>query len=127
MYDFFIVTHHKERFNRLAQALSAGSDCRIDWADSVQDAKARISGNPPDLMVIDEKVDEISNLQLARQIVMVNPMINLALVSSLSHEAFHEASEGLGILAQLPLVPGREDASALLEAIKRITTFGDPT
>ena len=38
-------------------------------------------------------------------------MINSAAVSSLSPEKFHEASEGLGILPQLPPRPGAHDNS----------------
>jgi hypothetical protein len=54
---------------------------------------------------------------------MTNAMINLAVVSSLSHEDFHEASEGLGILVQLPPSPGEEDGSKLFETITQIVSL----
>jgi hypothetical protein len=50
-------------------------------------------------------------------------MINCAAISSLSHKDFHEASEGLGVLMQLPESPGRDDAAKLLEHLKTILNF----
>jgi hypothetical protein len=122
MHEIIIVTNDKERFASLAQALGGESDCAISWENAWQESRDRDSVTPPTLMVIDETVDGVSNLQIARQIVMNNPMINLALVSSLSAQDFHEASEGLGILAQLPQNPGKEDASNLLKAMKGIVS-----
>ena len=53
---------------------------------------------------------------------MVNAMVNTAVVSPLSDEEFHEASEGLGILGRLPNEPGMSDAVELLH--KLITVLG---
>jgi hypothetical protein len=48
------------------------------------------------------------------------PMVNCAAVSSLVSEDFHEQSEGLGILMQLPVRPGQEHAEILLGKLKSI-------
>jgi hypothetical protein len=77
-------------------------------------------------MIVDEEVDGLSNLDIARHVVMTNAMVNLAVVSPLSPEDFHEASEGLGILAQLPQSPGEDDASRLLEAIRQVSSLKNP-
>jgi hypothetical protein len=50
----------------------------------------------------------------------VNAFIQTAVVSRLSHDAFHEASEGLGVLAQLPPAPGRDDARRILEMLRQL-------
>ena len=46
-------------------------------------------------------------------------LINLAVVSSLSGEEFHEASEGLGILAQVPPEPTAADGKMLADVFRR--------
>ena len=79
----------------------------------------------PALMVIDEEIGGISNFEIARQIVMMNPMINLALVSGLSSDDFHEAGEGLGILAQLPRHPGKDEALKLVKLMSKILSPQD--
>ena len=68
----------------------------------------------------DEDLGDMSGLKLAYEVISVNPMINCAVASSLSHEDFHEASEGLGLLAQLSLQPGSEQANELLDQLKKI-------
>ncbi len=60
----------------------------------------------------------MTGLKLAAKLLTVNPMINCTAVSSLSSAEFHEASEGLGLLSQLPANPGREQAEELLRLIK---------
>jgi len=120
MNESIIITNHKDRFAPFVQGLRGEPDYAVGWKDSLKESPDRTSGTPPALMVIDEEVDGISNLQIARQIVMKNPMINLALVSNLSGKDFHEASEGLGILAQLPPDPGKEDAAKLVKLLGKI-------
>ncbi len=46
--------------------------------------------------------------------------MNCAAVSSLSADDFHEASEGLGVMMQLPLEPDLKDAEKLVEYLKTI-------
>jgi DNA-binding response OmpR family regulator len=123
MYEIVIVTSDRNRFSSLVQGLCAKSDCRILWENAMKSAGKRAVGKPPHLMIVDEEVDGFSNLEIARHIVMTNAMINLAVVSSLSHEDFHEASEGLGILVQLPPSPGEEDGSKLFETITQIVSL----
>jgi hypothetical protein len=54
--------------------------------------------------------------------VMANPMANLAVVSDLAAEAFHEAGEGLGIMAQLSPQGSAEDADRLLGLLANMPT-----
>ena len=62
----------------------------------------------------------MTGLELAEKLLSVNPMINCAAVSTLAPDQFHEASEGLGILAPLPPAPGKAQAEDLLQRIKDI-------
>jgi hypothetical protein len=51
---------------------------------------------------------------------MVNAMVNTAVMSSLLGQQFHEASEGLGVLARLPLEPSAVDAANLLRTLRNL-------
>jgi hypothetical protein len=66
-----------------------------------------------DLLVADEFLADMTGLDLIKMVVSKRPMVSCAVVSSLSPADFHEAGEGLGILMQLPVGPGREDARQL--------------
>jgi len=116
MKKFLIITRHAGNFSRLAEGLSDNNANEIIWADSLIAAYAAAAGSI-DLIIIDEKVDERPGLDIAKDMIRVNPMANLALVSSLAPEEFHEASEGLGIMAQLPLNPDETNAGLLLNAL----------
>jgi DNA-binding response OmpR family regulator len=91
----------------------------IIWADSLTAAYAAAAG-PVDLIIIDEKVENKPGLDIAKDIIRINAMANLALVSGLAPEEFHEASEGLGIMAQLPFNSNEQDAEMLLKALETL-------
>ena len=95
-------------------------DATIAAADSGARALDILSEKNVDLVVIDETLNDMSGLDLARQVVARNPMVAIALVSVLAGEDFHEATEGLGIMAQLPPRPQRRDARGLIEKLARI-------
>jgi CheY-like chemotaxis protein len=80
-----------------------------------------------DLLVADEDVGDMSGLDLIKAIVTQSPLLNCALVSALAPNAFHEASEGLGVLMQLPVEPGPEDAAQLLERLAEIQSYTNKT
>jgi len=96
------------------------SDVQISRTDSGSNGMSMVSENIFDLVVTDENLGDMTGLEFIRKIVAKNPMVNCAAVSSLAPEDFHEASEGLGILMQLPARPGKEHAEILLDHLKKI-------
>ena len=68
----------------------------------------------------------MTGLECIRKIVRRNPMINSAAVSTLMPDNFHEASEGLGVLMQLPAKTGQTQAAELLEKLKHILDIAAP-
>jgi DNA-binding response OmpR family regulator len=118
MYRLLLVASDKDALSDFASALLAHGDVDLSWADSGSTALDAASGTQVDLVVTDENLDDMSGLKLALKMLSVNPMINCAAVSTLSDEDFHEASEGLGLLAQLPLQPGAEQAEELLQRLR---------
>lgn len=76
-----------------------------------------------DLLIADESLGDMSGMKLIQEVITLRPMLNCAVVSSLSSDHFHEASEGLGILMQLPNGPGRKEAGALMNHLQKIQSF----
>lgn len=120
MKKFLIVTDKADDFSGLVRELHSQAELNIQWANSVKAALDTVAQSPPDLIIIDEKADGLSGLEISRMIIRKNAMINMAVVSSLSPEEFHETSEGLGILAQLRLRPDSGEADILLEALAKM-------
>ena len=117
MFKIVFLINEKQDFARLAQGFRKVPDCSMEWAESIEEVVKKITAHFSGLVIVDEKVNGFSNLEIARQMVLANPMIHLALVSSLSHDAFHEASEGLGLMDQLPLQPDKGQADNLLQGL----------
>jgi len=90
------------------------------WAESGSYALSKIADRDFDLVVTDENLVDMTGLELIKTAVKMKPLVNFAAVSSRSSKEFHEASEGLGILMQLPVNPGYEQAKQLLEHLKKI-------
>ncbi len=120
MLKLLLVTPDNDSLSGLASALAKYDDVDLSWAESGGRALEIISGAAVDLVVMDEKLGDMTGLELAGRLVAVNPMVNCALVSPLPPEEFHEVSEGLGLLAQLPIRPGKEQAKDLLQRLKTV-------
>jgi len=116
MKKFMIITRQAGNFSRLAKRLNDATANELIWADSIATARTAASGSI-DLIIIDENVDGRPGKDIAMEMIRINAMANLALVSGLSPEEFHEATEGLGIMAQLPPCPDAKDAELLLNAL----------
>ena len=121
MYKIVIVTSRKGDFGKFGEALkSAEKDISLQWVHSGAEALAVASEAIPELLVIDETLEDMDGLTLVRKLLGINAMINTALVSPLSSSEFHEATEGLGILNNLPIVPGEADAQDTLTRLVEV-------
>jgi CheY-like chemotaxis protein len=119
MYEILIVTQNKEALADFAQSLKA-SKVDLVWANSGALAMEAVKTRKTDLVVIDRNIADMAPLELIARLIVINAMINTALISDLSPHEFHEATEGLGILAQLPPEPGPDQAEKLLDRLKSI-------
>ena len=87
---------------------------------------ALLKGKQIDVVIVDEQLDDMSGIEFVKQLVKINPLVNTALVSTLSSDEFHEATEGLGVLMQLPMQPRESDAEVLLTVLAKIGTLMQP-
>jgi PleD family two-component response regulator len=120
MIRLLFVTPARDSLAGLASALERNDEVELFWAQSGGKALDMVADTPVDLVVTDELLGDMTGLELAEKMLSVNPMVNCAAVSKLSSEEFHEASEGLGVLAQLPAVPDKEHAEELLQRLMDI-------
>ena len=120
MNKLLMVTPDKAPFNEFALVLEQNDDVELSWAETGQRALDMVSGMSFDLVVVDEKLGDMTGIEFIETLVSVNPMINCAAVSPLPSDEFHEVSEGLGILAQLPVQPGAKDAKDLLKCLNHL-------
>jgi len=120
MKRILIVTQHADKFSKLAKGLSAENINDVIWANSVEAARSAAFGLM-DLIIIDDNLDERSGLSIAKDLIRVNALAQLALVSELSPEEFHEAAEGLGVLARMPPHSDEKDAERLLNALAALS------
>lgn len=118
--NLLLVSREEGSLSGLASNLKKHEDVVLSWSESGGKALDKISNSPVDLVVTDEKLGDMTGLELGLKMLSINPMVNCAAISSLSHEDFHEASEGLGLLAQLPPQPGEKEAEALVQQLREI-------
>ena len=120
MLKLLLVSPDENSLSGLASALKEHEDVDICWADSGERALDIASDPAIDLVVTDELLGDMTGFEFASRLLSVNPRINCASVSNLSPEEFHEASEGLGLMAQLPIHPNKEDANKLLQHLRNL-------
>ncbi len=120
MLKLLLVTPERASLAGFAYALEGNDEVGLMWAESGSRAMEMAADEHIDLVVTDEILGDLTGLELAERLLSINPMINCAAVSPLSTEEFHEASEGLGLLAQLTPMPSEDQAEALLQHLKDI-------
>lgn len=120
MLKVLIVTDTPSRFREFMGGLTeSGAD--LETAASGRSALELLAANGFHLAVVDRELPDVTGLALVPKLVMADAMLNTALVSDLGPEEFHETSEGLGVLAQLPMNPGKAEAEALRDRLREVT------
>lgn len=119
MTQLLFVTPEQANFADLAAEIEKRGGT-IHWAVSGDQALQTIGKQTVDLVLTDETLGDMTGLEFIKQLVTLNPMINCAAVSSLSKAVYHEASEGLGILMQLPPKPDQADGKRLMKHLNQI-------
>jgi DNA-binding response OmpR family regulator len=113
-------------FKVLEDVFSGRPEIDLNYASSGAEALRLAGQGNMVLAVADEGLGDMSGLDFVRELLMVNAMINSAVVSSLSHDDFHEASEGLGIMVQLSSSISRREAEDLLSRLESMIPIAGP-
>ena len=120
MIRVLLVGSEHDSLAGLAKRLRSYGDVEISRANSGQTALGMISEKPVDLAVVDRDIGDMGSFEFVKKMVSVNPLINSAVVSSLSSHDFHEAGEGLGILMKLSPRHDEKEADELIKLLKNV-------
>ena len=118
-----MTTSTRASLSDLADAFKNRGNIQVSWANSGAEALEKMPEGKFDLVITDENLSDMTGIEFVGKLVMMNPMMNCIAVSTLSPEDFHEASEGLGILMQLPPNPGQTEANELLQYLDNVLTL----
>ena len=119
MIKILLVGRDKASLEALSSGL-AKSKVKIARADSGRKGISMIAENEFNLVIADENLGDMTGIDFIRKVVAKKPIVNSAVISSLPSKDFHEESEGLGILMQLPVRPNEADAVKLLGHLNKI-------
>lgn len=120
------ITKDIAQFSPFVAELRRQSEVELLSAETGTAGFSLLKGKRIDLAIVDEQLGDMAGIAFTKQLVKINPLINTAIVSALTDEEFHEATEGLGVLLQLPTEPGKKDAEALLAILKKIGALLQP-
>lgn len=115
------VAKNFSRFSILVTRLRREQDVELIPVATGAAGLTQLKGKPLDLVIVDEQLDDMSGIEFVKQLIKVNPLANTAIVGSLADETFHEVTEGLGVLMQLPSQPTEQDVEALLAVLAKIS------
>lgn len=120
--NLMLVSARQEELDGLGQALGELVPAQQAWAAGAEQALSLAGSQRFQLVVIGRHLD-MDPLELAAKLLQVDAFINAAVVSDEPEDEFHERSEGLGILTQLPSPPGAGQAKALIAQLKAIAAI----
>lgn len=120
MKSIVIVSPEVEKWGDFAAELSNQCQMVVTKARSGEEAITAAKDIKPMVMVIDQNLGDMTGLGLVPQLLQINAMINVALVSDQSEEAFHEKTEGLGILMKLSPGVTQHEAIQLSNRIRGV-------
>lgn len=119
-----LASSHQTRLAELAMGLWTLMDCELHRMSRCDEILAMLENGTVSLVVIDEKLEDVSGLELAKEIAHHHPFVNSVMVDGTDPDAFHEKTEGLGILHQLPDPPEMVDAKSIVSRLRLVSAGG---
>ncbi len=123
MLSILLVGKNPEALATLADQLSQRKGVAVSRAESGKEVWDILGKSKVDVVVTDEQLADDDSLSFIKDLTKKQPLINCAMVSSLSPEDFHEATEGLGVFMQLPVDPGAEEAVKMMQLLESISAL----
>ncbi|MEA2115495.1 MAG: response regulator [Thermodesulfobacteriota bacterium] len=120
MLNIILVSSREKALVPFVEALKSDQDIKLNMFDTGAAVLTQVQHQAPHLVIIDDHLDDQAPLDLVSELLQLNAMINIAMVSTMDDDAFHEATEGLGLLPRLPSPPDAADASPLLTRLRAL-------
>jgi DNA-binding response OmpR family regulator len=114
-----VVSARTQELGPFLAPLKKIKGCNLVIAPTGSAALEIIRTGAPSFVIIDQGLADFTPLKLVTEIMMLNAMINTAVVTDMSPDEFHEASEGLGILTSIPPHPAESDGKNVAEVFGR--------
>ncbi len=124
MWRIVLATPRPAALQAFTAGLASGPEVDLKQVSSGAEALEAVRTSAPHLVIIDADLPDTTPLDLVQKLLLVNAMVNTAVVSPLAEAEFHEASEGLGVLGRLPNEPGERDAADLLAKLRKVLGVG---
>ena len=110
-------------FAALVERLHEEPEIELIPVSTAASVKKALAEQEVHLIIAAEELEDCSGADCIRKVAMQYPLVHTALCSPLDKEAFHESTEGLGVLLQLPPQPDRADAERILERMAHIANL----
>ncbi len=123
MLSLLLVGKDLATLSVFADELSRKEGVRVSKAVSVEEAWGLLGNCRVDVVVIDKELAGGTALSFVKELTKQHPLINCAMVSTLSPKDFHEAAEGLGVFMQLPFNPGAEEVAKMMQILESINAL----
>ena len=123
MKKIILLSPSLDSISDFVTGLSDQPDVQVTMVSTAEEMLRLVREESPDLVVLDENVGGRNALDLVISILSINAMVNTAMITSMSPEAWHEKSEGLGMLEPVPSPPSASDAHKLLATLGTLGKF----
>ena len=121
------VSRDKAQFKGLEQMLEKNS-IEIKWCATGKELLSLIADTPKgqwiDLVMMEQTLPDMDAKALVEAVTAQSPMTNCVISGTMDKKQFHEVYEGYGVLMQLPVQPGEDDAQNLEDHLKKIRFLG---
>lgn len=121
------VSRDKAQFKELEKMLGQHS-IEIKWCATGKELLSLIANTPKgqwiDLVIMEEVLPDMNAKALVEAVTFQSPMTNCAITGTMDKKRFHDVHEGYGVLMQLPVQPGQDDARNLEDHLKKIKLIG---
>ncbi|WP_321493810.1 hypothetical protein [uncultured Desulfobacter sp.] len=121
------ASRDKAQFTGLEQMLGKNS-IEVTWCATGKELLSLLADTPKgqwvDLVIMEENLPDMNAKALVEAVTAQSPMTNCAIAGTMDHKQFHDVYEGYGVLMQLPVQPGQDDAQNLEDHLRKIRLLG---
>ncbi|TKB08166.1 hypothetical protein [Desulforhopalus sp. IMCC35007] len=120
MTRILFVTGEPGEFDTFITGLPQGWDTSLGVVNTAAKAFEIVAAEKVDVVVVGKTAGDQTSLDFVKKLMKHHPLVNCAMVSSLSHDDFHEATEGYGLFMQLTEKPDVDQAHKMVEILNSI-------
>lgn len=120
MTRILLVTGESGEFDTFKSGLPKEWDTSLGTVSSSAKVLDILENEKVDVVVLGSKLDDAVSLEFMKKMMKKFPLVNCAMVSSLSHDKFHEVTEGYGLFMQITENPGVEEATRMVALLNSI-------